>query len=92
MTNTANMHRDAIKTVLSQNTFEHQRSAARKAFNDFDNNRAVLIAAEMQSGKSGIALALSGMQRQKLSDTDICDRTQLKDTLYLVTMADRCNS
>lgn len=88
MTNTANMHRDGIEKVVSQNTFEHQRSAARKAFKDFDNNRSVVIAAEMQSGKSGIALALSGMQRQKLNDADICDRKQLKDTLYLVTMAD----
>lgn len=88
MTNSANLHRNAIEKVLTENTFQHQRDAAQKAFKDFDNNRAVVIAAEMQSGKSGIALALSGMQRQKLTDADICDRKQLKDTLYLVTMAD----
>ena len=88
MTNSANLHRNAIEKMLSENTFQHQRDAAQKAFKDFDNNRAVVIAAEMQSGKSGIALALSGMQRRQLSDADICDRKQLKDTLYLVTMAD----
>lgn len=42
----------------------------------------------MQSGKSGISLALACLQRQSLDDTVICDRKQLKDTLYLVTMAD----
>jgi len=89
MTNIANKHRDAIEEVLSQNTFEHQRKAAHRAFTHFDkDSRAVVIAAEMQSGKSGIALALSGLQRQKLNDINICDRKQLKDTLYLVTMAD----
>lgn len=88
MTNSANFHRKTIEKILTENTFEHQRIAAQKAFEDFDSNRAVVIAAEMQSGKSGIALALSGMQRQKLTDADICDRKQLKDTLYLVTMAD----
>jgi hypothetical protein len=81
MTNSANLHRNAIEKVLSENTFEHQRNAAQKAFKDFENNRAVVIAAEMQSGKSGIALALSGMQRQKLSDADICDRKQLRYTV-----------
>jgi len=89
MTNTANMHRKAIENILLQNTFEHQRSAAQTAFSHFDNNnRAVVIAAEMQAGKSGIALALSAIQRKKLNDVDICDRKQLRDTLYLVTMAD----
>mgnify|MGYP003640731579 CR=1 FL=1 len=89
MTDNANIHRNAIDKVLLHNTFEHQRSAAQTAFTHFDNsNRAVVIAAEMQSGKSGIALALSCIQRQKLNDADICDRKQLKDTLYLVTMAD----
>ena len=89
MTNNATKHRDEIEKVLSQNTFEHQRKAAQRTFTHFDkDSRAVVIAAEMQSGKSGIALALSGIQRQKLNDIDICDRKQLKDTLYLVTMAD----
>nr|WP_241903748.1 glutathione synthase [Enterovibrio norvegicus] len=42
----------------------------------------------MQAGKSGISLALCCLQRISLSDTNICDRKQLKDTLYLVTMPD----
>ncbi|MGR5367837.1 glutathione synthase [Photobacterium damselae] len=42
----------------------------------------------MQAGKSGIALALCCLQRLSLSDQDICNRRQLKDTLYLVTMPD----
>ncbi|HIF9501481.1 TPA: glutathione synthase [Photobacterium damselae] len=42
----------------------------------------------MQAGKSGIALALCCLQRLNLSDQDICNRRQLKDTLYLVTMPD----
>jgi ABC-type dipeptide/oligopeptide/nickel transport system ATPase subunit len=82
MTNIAYKHRNAIEEVLSQNTFDHQRKAAHRAFVHFDkDSRAVVIAAEMQSGKSGIALALSGLQRQKLNDIAICDRKQLKDTL-----------
>ncbi|AGH81531.1 hypothetical protein PCNPT3_07965 [Psychromonas sp. CNPT3] len=89
MSNTADKHRLLINTVISQNTFEHQRKAAQRAFLHFNNNnRAVVIIAEMQSGKSGIALVLSCIQRQKLNDIDICDHKQLKDTLYLVTMAD----
>ena len=51
MTNIANKHRNAIEKVLAQNTFEHQRKAAQRAFTHFDNdNRSVVIAAEMQSG------------------------------------------
>lgn len=89
MNDTATKHRNIIENVVCEHTFDHQRKAARKAFSHFENNsRAVVIAAEMQSGKSGIALALSANQRQALSDADICDRKQLKDTLYLVTMAD----
>ncbi|HIF9223155.1 TPA: glutathione synthase [Photobacterium damselae] len=42
----------------------------------------------MQAGKSGIALALCCLQRLSLNDQDICNRRQLKDTLYLVTMPD----
>ncbi|HIF9470499.1 TPA: glutathione synthase [Photobacterium damselae] len=47
-----------------------------------------MTAAEMQAGKSGIALALCCLQRLSLNDQDICNRRQLKDTLYLVTMPD----
>lgn len=82
-------HRLIIDEILNANTFEHQRSAASKAHAKFaGGSRAVVIAAEMQSGKSGIALALACYQRNSLSDTDIVNRKLLKDTLYLVTMAD----
>ncbi len=84
----ANKHRQHIQLIL-EGTFEHQRSAAIKAAAAINGGaRAVVVAAEMQSGKSGVALALACLQRQSLSDQDICDRKQLKDTLYLVTMAD----
>lgn len=87
--NTAKLHRDRLKEALERYTFEHQRIAAQRAFRHLnEGSRAVVIVAEMQSGKSGIALALSTLQRESLSDTDICKRTKLKDTLYLVTMAD----
>lgn len=67
----------------------HQVKAAEKTFTAMTGNvRAVVTAAEMQAGKSGIALALCCQQRLSLSDQDICDRKQLKDTLYLVTMPD----
>lgn len=85
----ATQHRTVINEMLNANTFEHQRNAASKAYDNFAKGcRAVVIAAEMQSGKSGIALALSAYQRLSLCDEAICDRKQLKDTLYLVTMAD----
>lgn len=79
--------RSHIQTVLDT-TFPHQQSAAKKSHKLLSNSRAVVIAAEMQSGKSGVALALACLQRLSLSDEAICDRKQLKDTLYLVTMAD----
>ena len=82
-------HRLKIQQVLDENTFEHQRVAANRTFKHFQgNSKAVIIAAEMQSGKSGIALALACLQRDSLTDDDICNRLLLKDTLYLVTMAD----
>ena len=85
----ANKHRQYTTNAIKQHTFEHQQIAAKKVFTKFNQaSRAVVIAAEMQSGKSGIALALAGLQRLSLNDADISDRKQLKDTLYLVTMAD----
>jgi hypothetical protein len=87
--NKAELHRQKVSQIVEENTFEHQRIAAQRTFSKFeDGASSVIIAAEMQSGKSGIALALACLQRAKLSDLDICDRKQLKDTLYLVTMAD----
>ena len=89
LNNQAERHRNRIESVITEHTFEHQRDAASRTFSKFeDGAKAVVIAAEMQSGKSGVALALACLQRLALSDADICDRKQLKDTLYLVTMAD----
>jgi len=83
-------HRQRVEETLSSNTFEHQRHAAQRTFEKLNNgSRAVVLGAEMQSGKSGIALALACLQRQSLCDEAICDKRQLKDTLYLVTMADK---
>lgn len=86
--NIAEQHRQHVQRAI-ETTYEHQRIAAKKAFDKFSAGaRAVVVAAEMQSGKSGIALVLAGLQRLALSDEAICDRKRLKDTLYLVTMAD----
>jgi hypothetical protein len=85
----AQKHRHYVEQAIQEHTFEHQRNAAHNTFSKFNTgSRAVVIAAEMQSGKSGIALALAGLQRLSLSDEFISDRKKLKDTLYLVTMAD----
>lgn len=87
--NKTEQHRSIVREALSKHTYGHQRQAAERTFSKFQNGaRAVVIAAEMQSGKSGIALALASMQRLLLSDEIICQRKYLKDTLYLVTMAD----
>lgn len=73
----------------SDGLHEHQREAARKTFDAFDTDtRAVVLAAEMQAGKSGISVALACQQRLSLSDEAIIDRSQLKDTLYMLTMVD----
>lgn len=88
--NKPEIHRQRINDVLHSDALhQHQINAAQKTFSAFNNNiRAVVTAAEMQAGKSGIALALCCFQRLSLSDMDICSRKQLKDTLYLVTMPD----
>lgn len=89
MNNSAIRHRQRLDQVLADNTFEHQRQAARKVHEQFaKGSKAVIVAAEMQSGKSGIALALACMQRNTLTDSEICERGKLKDTLFLVTLAD----
>ncbi|MCT8982648.1 DEAD/DEAH box helicase family protein [Shewanella algae] len=89
MTNQANVHRARVQRVLQDSCFQHQLDAANKVNSALQSGaRAVVIAAEMQSGKSGIALALACLQRLGLDDTTLCDRKHLKDTLYLVTMAD----
>ncbi|MET4694991.1 DEAD/DEAH box helicase family protein [Endozoicomonas lisbonensis] len=83
-------HRQRAEDVLNgESLHEHQREAARKTFEALSNgSRAAITAAEMQAGKSGVALALCCLQRLSLSDEDICEKTKLKDTLYLVTMPD----
>lgn len=90
MTSKAQKLRQMVHSVLnSGDLHSHQVDAATKTFNALTSDvRAVVTAAEMQAGKSGIALALCCKQRLSLSDNDICDRKQLKDTLYLVTMPD----
>lgn len=87
--NKADKHRKLAEHTIENHTFSHQREAAQQVFDQFkEGSRAVVITAEMQSGKSGIALALSCLQRLSLSDEIIIERQFLKDTLYLVTMAD----
>ncbi|MET4694990.1 DEAD/DEAH box helicase family protein [Endozoicomonas lisbonensis] len=89
MNNQSERHRTRLHQILSAHTYQHQRDAAQKAHNALNaGSRAVVLAAEMQSGKSGIALALACEQRLGLNDQELCDRKALKDTLYLVTMAD----
>lgn len=82
--------RQSVENVLNdQALFQHQRTAAQKTFDALTGEvRAVVTAAEMQAGKSGVALVLACLQRLSLDDTDICDKSKLKDTLYLVTMPD----
>lgn len=85
----AEKHRQRVRDALRVHTFDHQRQAAKRTFEKLNNgSRAVVLAAEMQSGKSGIALALACLQRDSLSDEQVCDKQQLKDVLYLVTIAD----
>lgn len=85
----AERHRQRVHDVLAEHTYEHQRQAAERTFDKLNSgSRAVVLAAEMQSGKSGIALALACLQRNGLSNEQLCDKQQLKDVLYLVTMAD----
>ncbi|WP_019531276.1 DEAD/DEAH box helicase family protein [Dasania marina] len=90
MAKSAQELRSTVTAILnSENLHGHQREAAQKTFEAFDGNtRAVVMAAEMQAGKSGIAMALCCQQRLSLSDEDISTRKKLRDTLYLVTMVD----
>ncbi|MGI2071414.1 DEAD/DEAH box helicase family protein [Shewanella baltica] len=90
MSEKAQKLRQLVTNILHSSALHtHQVSAATKTFSALTGNvRAVVTAAEMQAGKSGIALALCCLQRLSLNDYDICERKSLKDTLYLVTMAD----
>lgn len=86
----ANRMRNKVEKVLNgKDIHQHQREAAIKTFKALENDtQAVVLAAEMQAGKSGISLALACNQRLSLSDEAITDKTQLKDTLYMLTMVD----
>lgn len=80
-----------LKKLLSEPiVFEHQRSAASITFKALDSGvRAVILAAEMQAGKSGVALAIACYQRMSLNDDQLVTAADLKDTLYIMTMADK---
>lgn len=85
--NNAEKHREIIKKILSDKVFPHQRNAAYNTFSALGADcKTVIMAAEMQSGKSGIALALACMQRDSLTDENIVDPNKLTDTLYVLTM------
>lgn len=90
MNNLLVKHREKIQKLLSEpSVYEHQRNAARNTFQALKGEtRAIIMAAEMQAGKSGVALATACYERNSLSDEDICDPKKLKDTLYVMTMAD----
>ena len=69
--------------------YDHQREAARKIHEALTGDvRAVVAAAEMQAGKSGVALALSCLQRLSMDDSTICDASKVYDTLYMITMVE----
>ncbi len=90
MENNAVKHREKIQTLLREPfVYPHQRNAARNTFQALQGStRAVIMAAEMQAGKSGVALATACYQRNSLTDEQICDPKYLKDTLYVMTMVD----
>jgi hypothetical protein len=90
MTDQLVKHREKIQKLLSEpSVFPHQRNAARNTYQALKGEtRAVILAAEMQAGKSGVALATACYQRNSLSNEDICNPKYLRDTLYVMTMAD----
>ena len=84
----AQAHRERVDVIM-QSLHEHQVEAARRVFDTFGaGHRAVILAAEMQSGKSGVAMALACLQRLSRNNRDMCSRAQLKDTLFVLTMPD----
>ena len=89
MTSSERHRKTALDVLDGKSLHDHQREAANKTFAALQSgSRAVITAAEMQAGKSGVALALCCLQRLSLSDEDICSRAKLRDTLYLVTLPD----
>lgn len=84
-------HRQKLEDLLSEpSVYEHQRYAARNTFQALKGDtRAVILAAEMQAGKSGVALATACYQRRSLTDEQLINSALLKDTLYIMTMADK---
>ena len=86
LTNNADGHRKKVQELLAR-TFSHQRHAAKVTFSALGHDcRTVIMAAEMQSGKSGVAVALACLQRNSLTDDEIINQSMLRDTLYLLTM------
>ncbi len=84
----AQAHRERVDGIM-QSLHEHQVEAAQRVFATFRaGHRAVILAAEMQSGKSGVAMALACLQRLSRNNRDMCSRAQLKDTLFVLTMPD----
>lgn len=83
-------HREKIQELLNEpSVYPHQRNAAKNTYQALKGEtRAVILAAEMQAGKSGVALAIACYQRNSLNDRDICDSQCLRDTLYIMTLAD----
>lgn len=84
--NSASRYREIIQRILDD-VYPHQRRAATVTFAALNEDcRTVIMAAEMQSGKSGIALALACLQRGSLPDDQIIDQAMLRDTMYILTM------
>ena len=66
MENNAETHRQRTHVILQEKVYGHQRQAARNTMAAFDSDcRTVILAAEMQSGKSGVALALACMHAKR---------------------------
>jgi len=85
----ADLHREHVTQIMKENVYAHQMYAARNTFSALGPDcRTVIMAAEMQSGKSGVALALACLQRNSLSEEDITDQAKLRDTMYVLTMPD----
>ncbi len=85
-TNSVKSHREKINKIL-EDLHAHQRLAANLTFAALNHDcRTVILAAEMQSGKSGIAVALACLQRNSLSDDEIVNQSMLRDTVYVLTM------
>lgn len=90
MKSNAERLRNKVSEILNKKVFPHQRFAANNTFSALGPDcRCVIMAAEMQSGKSGVALALACLQRNSLTDIEIVNQSMLKDTVYVLTMPNK---